>query len=347
MKYVFLLLLVLVALITATVDGAAREQELIGTGATFPYPLYSKMFDVYSKEYGVKINYQAIGSGGGIRQLINKTVDFGGSDAIMSEADLKEASASILHIPTCAGAVVITYNLSGNPQLRFTPDVIADIFLGKIVKWNDRRLSDINPGLKLPDMNMTVVHRSDGSGTTFIFSDYLSKVSKDWKEKAGAGTSLNWPAGLGGKGNPGVAGLVKQTPGSIGYVELIYAIQNKMPYGMVKNKKGNFVTATLSSTSKAADTNLPDDMKVSLTDTDAPEGYPISGFTWILVYKDQGYRDRPEEKAKELVKLLWWITHEGQKYTEPLEYAPLSKKAVEKTEKLIKSVTYKGNAIMK
>jgi phosphate transport system substrate-binding protein len=347
MKYVLLLLLMLVALITATVDGAAREQELIGAGATFPYPLYSKMFDVYSKEYGVKINYQAIGSGGGIRQLINKTVDFGGSDAIMSEADLKEASASILHIPTCAGAVVITYNLSGNPQLRFTPDVIADIFLGKIVKWNDRRLSDINPGLKLPDMNMTVVHRSDGSGTTFIFSDYLSKVSKDWKEKAGAGTSLNWPAGLGGKGNPGVAGLVKQTPGSIGYVELIYAIQNKMPYGMVKNKKGNFVTATLSSTSKAADTNLPDDMKVSLTDTDAPEGYPISGFTWILVYKDQGYRDRPEEKAKELVKLLWWITHEGQKYTEPLEYAALSKKAVEKTEKLIKSVTYKGNAIMK
>jgi phosphate transport system substrate-binding protein len=347
MKYVLLLLLMLVALITATVDGAAREQELIGAGATFPYPLYSKMFDVYSKEYGVKINYQAIGSGGGIRQLINKTVDFGGSDAIMSEADLKEASASILHIPTCAGAVVITYNLSGNPQLRFTPDVIADIFLGKIVKWNDRRLSDINPGLKLPDMNMTVVHRSDGSGTTFIFSDYLSKVSKDWKEKAGAGTSLNWPAGLGGKGNPGVAGLVKQTPGSIGYVELIYAIQNKMPYGMVKNKKGNFVTATLSSTSKAADTNLPDDMKVSLTDTDAPEGYPISGFTWILVYKDQGYRDRPEEKAKELVKLLWWITHEGQKYTEPLEYAALSKKAVEKTEKLIKSVTYKGSAIMK
>ncbi|MGZ6208094.1 MAG: phosphate ABC transporter substrate-binding protein PstS [Syntrophales bacterium] len=342
-----LLLLMLVALITATVDGAAREQELIGAGATFPYPLYSKMFDVYSKEYGVKINYQAIGSGGGIRQLINKTVDFGGSDAIMTEADLKEASASILHIPTCAGAVVITYNLSGNPQLRFTPDVIADILLGKIVKWNDRRLSDINPGLKLPDMNMTVVHRSDGSGTTFIFSDYLSKVSKDWKEKAGAGTSLNWPAGLGGKGNPGVAGLVKQTPGSIGYVELIYAIQNKMPYGMVKNKKGNFVTATLASTSKAADTNLPDDMKVSLTDTDAPEGYPISGFTWILVYKDQGYRDRPEEKAKELVKLLWWITHEGQKYTEPLEYAALSKKAVEKTEKLIKSVTYKGNAIMK
>jgi len=341
------LLTILMILFVFCSLGHAKDVELIGAGATFPYPLYSKMFDVYSKEYGVKVNYQAIGSGGGIRQLINKTVDFGGSDAIMSDKDLAEASAPVLHIPTCAGAVVITYNLTGNPQLRFTPDVIADIFLGKISKWNDRRISESNPGVNLPDMNVTVVHRSDGSGTTFIFSDYLSKVSADWKEKVGNGTSLNWPTGLGGKGNPGVAGLVQQTPGSIGYVELIYALQNKMPYGMVKNKKGNFVTATISSTSKAADTNLPDDMKVSLTDTDAPEGYPISGFTWILVFKDQNYGDRTEEKAKESVKLLWWMTHEGQKYTEPLEYAPLSKKAVEKAEKLIKSISYKSSVVMK
>jgi phosphate transport system substrate-binding protein len=327
--------------------GLAKDIELIGAGATFPYPLYSKLFDVYNKEYGVKVNYQAIGSGGGIRQLINKTVDFGGSDAIMSDKELSEASAPILHIPTCAGAVVITYNLSGTPQLKFTPDIIADIFLGKISKWNDKRLSEINPGVKLPDMNLTVVHRSDGSGTTFIFSDYLSKISKEWKEKVGAGTSLNWPAGLGGKGNPGVAGLVQQTPGSIGYVELIYALQNKMPYGAVKNKKGNFVTATIASTSKAADTNLPDDMKVTLTDTDAPDGYPISGFTWILVYKDQGYGDKSEDKAKEGVKLLWWMTHEGQKYAEPLEYAPLSKKAEEKAERLIKSIFYKSSVVMK
>jgi len=327
--------------------GFAKDMELIGAGATFPYPLYSKLFDVYNKENGVKVNYQAIGSGGGIRQLINKTVDFGGSDAIMSEKELSEASAPVLHIPTCAGAVVVTYNLSGSPQLKFTPDIITDIFLGKINKWNDRRLSEINPGVSLPDMNVTVVHRSDGSGTTFIFSDYLSKVSREWKEKVGTGTSLNWPVGLGGKGNPGVAGLVQQTPGSIGYVELIYALQNKMPYGVVKNKKGNFVTATLDSTSKAADTNLPDDMKVTLTDTDSPEGYPISGFTWVLVYKDQNYGDRPEEKAKEVVKLLWWMTHEGQKYVEPLAYAPLSKKAVEKAEKLIKSISYKSSVIMK
>jgi len=345
-KFLGLITILLVSIVFGGI-GHAKDVELIGAGATFPYPLYSKMFDVYHKEYGVKVNYQAIGSGGGIRQLINKTVDFGGSDAIMTDKELAEASAPVIHIPTCAGAVVITYNLSGNPQLRFTPDVIADIFLGKISKWTDRRISSINPGAKLPDTNITVVHRSDGSGTTFIFSGYLSKVSREWKEKVGAGTSLNWPTGLGGKGNPGVAGLVQQTPGSIGYVELIYALQNKMPYGMVKNKKGKFVTATIASTSLAAETNLPDDMKVSLTDTDALEGYPISGFTWILVYKEQNYAGKSEEKAKEVVKLLWWMTHEGQKYTEPLEYAPLSKKAVEKAEKLIKSISYKSSVIMK
>ncbi len=327
--------------------GHTKEIELIGAGATFPYPLYSKMFDVYYNESRVKVNYQAIGSGGGIRQLINKTVDFGGSDAIMSDKDLPEASVPILHIPTCAGAVVVTYNLAGDPQLKFTPDVIADVFLGKISKWSDRRISDINAGVKLPDTNIAVVHRSDGSGTTFIFSDYLSKVRPEWKEKVGTGTSLNWPTGLGGKGNPGVAGLVKQTPGSIGYVELTYALQNRMPYGTVRNKKGKFVTASIASTSLAADITLPDDMKVSLTDTDALEGYPISGLTWILLYKEQNYGDRSEEKTKELIKLLWWMTHGGQKYAEPLHYAPLPKKAVEKTEKLIKSVTYKGSAIMK
>jgi phosphate transport system substrate-binding protein len=209
--------------------GLAKETELLGAGATFPYPLYSKMFDVYNKKYGVKVNYQAIGSGGGIRQQINKTVDYGGSDAIMSDKDLAEASAPVLHIPTCAGAVVLTYNLPGNPQLRFTPDVIADIFLGKITKWSDRLISEINPGAKLPDMNVTVVHRSDGSGTTYIFSDYLSKVSVEWKEKVETGPSLNWPASLGGKGNPGVAGLVKQTPGSIGYVELTMSYRTRCP----------------------------------------------------------------------------------------------------------------------
>ena len=347
MNRVLCFITVLSILLVLGNKGMAKETELIGAGATFPYPLYSKMFDVYHKEYGVKVNYQAIGSGGGIRQLINKTVDFGGSDAIVSDQDMKEAAAPILHIPTSAGAVVVTYNLTEEPELKFTPDMIADIFLGKIRKWNDPRISALNPGMKLPDMAVTVVHRSDGSGTTFIFSDYVSKVSSEWKEKVGKGTSLNWPTGLGGKGNPGVAGLVKQTPGSIGYVELIYALQNKMPYGTVKNKNGRFVTPTIASTSLAADINLPDDMRVSLTDTDASGGYPISGFTWILVYKEQNYADRSEEKAKELVKLLWWMTHEGQKHAEPLHYAPLSKKAVEKAEKLIKSISYKEKPLMK
>ena len=341
------LLVISLVLLAFCSTALGKETEVIGAGATFPYPLYSKMFDVYYNENRVKVNYQAIGSGGGIRQLINKTVDFGGSDAIMSDKDLSEASAPVLHIPTCAGAVIVTYNLVGAPQLKFTPDVIADIFLGRISKWNDRRISAINPGVKLPDVNLTVVHWSDGSGTTFIFSDYLSKVSTEWKEKVGTGTSLNWPTGLGGKGNPGVAGLVQQTPGSIGYVELIYALQNKMPYGTVRNKKGSFITPTIASTSLAANIELPDDMKVSLTDTDAADGYPISGFTWILVYKEQNYSDRTEEKVREVVKLLWWMTHEGQKNAEPLHYAPLSRKAVEKAEKLIKSISYKASVVMK
>jgi phosphate transport system substrate-binding protein len=345
-KFVFLLLLF--ALIAVPVVGShAAQQELIGAGATFPYPLYSKMFDVYSKEYGVKVNYQAIGSGGGIRQLISKTVDFGGSDAIMSDEDVKAAGAPVVHIPICAGAVVITYSLPGSLEIKLTPEVAADIFLGKITKWSDARIAAVNQGVKIPDLAITVIHRSDGSGTTFIFSDYLSRVSKDWKDKVGKGTSLNWPAGLGAKGNPGVAGLVKQTPGSIGYVELIYAVQNKMAFASMKNRKGNLVKPSIASTSAAMNITLPDDMKVSLTDTDASDGYPLAGLTWVLVYKEQSYGGRSEEKARELVRLISWMTHEGQKYAEPMEYAPLSRKAVEKTEALIKSITFNGKKVAK
>ncbi len=347
MKKLSTVFVIFLVLFTFSQKAQSTSKELLGAGATFPYPLYSKMFEVYHKQFGVKVNYQAIGSGGGIRQLINKTVDFGGSDAVMGEKDQPKELGPILHIPTCAGAVVVTYNLPGSPQLKFTPELLADIFLGKIKKWNDRRILEVNPGLNLPEMNIVIIHRSDGSGTTFIFSDYLSKVSREWQEKVGKGTSLKWPTGLGGKGNPGVAGLVQQTPGSIGYVELIYALQNKMPYGAVQNKKGNFVQATLASTSLAANISLPDDLKVSLTNTDSPDGYPISGFTWILVYQEQSYAGRSLEKAKELVKLLRWMIHEGQVYAEPLHYAPLSKTAVEKAEKLIKSISYKGTPVMK
>jgi len=347
MRTVLKILALLVVILSLSGLGIAQDKELLGAGATFPYPLYSKMFDVYHQATGLMVNYQAIGSGGGIRQLISRTVDFGGSDAIMNDKDLNEAGAPILHIPTCAGAVVITYNLAGNPRLKFTPDVIADVFLGKIKKWNDPRLMAVNPGVDLPDSDIMVVHRSDGSGTTFIFSSYLSKVSQEWKDTAGAGPSLNWPVGLGGKGNPGVAGLVQQTPGSLGYVELIYALQNKMPYGMVKNKKGNFIEPSMASVSTAAETTLPDDMKVNLTDTDAPMGYPISGFTWIILYKEQNYGNKPADKAKLLVDLIWWMIHQGQQYASPLEYAPLSKVAAAKAERLIKSITYDGKPVMK
>jgi phosphate transport system substrate-binding protein len=347
MKHLVSWLVAAVVLLTIAGTGMAKEQELIGAGATFPYPLYSKMFDVYSKEYGVKVNYQAIGSGGGIRQLINKTVDFGGSDAVMSAEDLKAAQNPVLHIPTVAGAVVVTYNIAGSPEIKLTPNVVADIFFGSIKKWSDPRILAANTGTKLPDMAITVVHRSDGSGTTNIFADYLSKVSQQWKDKVGTGTSLNWPTGLGGKGNPGVAGLVQQTPGSIGYVELIYALQNKMAYANIKNKKGNWIKPSIASTSKAANIVLPDNMMVSLTDTDAADGYPVAGFTWILMYKEQQYGDRPQDKAGEVTKLVWWMTHQGQKYAEPMEYAPLSKAAADKAEKLIKSVTYGGKPIMK
>ena len=326
----------------------AESKELLGAGATFPYPLYSKMFDTYYQTNKVKINYQAIGSGGGIQQLISKTVDFGGTDAFLNEREMKKAEVPILHIPTCLGAVVVTYNLPEKPQLRFTPDVIADIFLGKITRWDDPRIAAINPNVKLPGMSIVVVHRSDGSGTTFIFSDYLSKVSKDWAFKVGTDKSLNWPVGLGAKGNPGVAGLINQTPGAVGYVELIYTMQNNMPAGIVKNKAGNFIEPNIKSTSAAANVDMPDDTRVSLTDTDAADGYPISGFTWLILYKEQNYSsDRSKERAEELVKLLWWMLHEGQQIAEPMKYAPIPNSAITKGEKILRSVVYNGAPLLK
>jgi phosphate transport system substrate-binding protein len=323
--------------------------ELTGAGATFPYPLYSKMFDEYYKTYGIKVNYQSIGSGGGIRQLKEKTVDFGASDAFLSDEQLKEFDGEILHIPTCLGAVVITYNLDLPKKIRFTSDLIADIYLGKITKWNDERIRKVNPGLNLPDLPITVVRRADGSGTTFVFTDYLSKVSSEWKEKVGRGTSVNWPVGIGGKGNEGVSGLVKQTKGAIGYVEFTYALQNKLPYGIIKNKSGNFIEPKVESISEAANVKLPEDMRISITDTESKNGYPISAFTYILVYSDLSKaNDKMDyEKAKTIANLLWWMTHEGQKYTKSLDYAPLSKEAQKNAEKLLKKLNFNGKMLLK
>jgi len=342
------LMFIVFALICGSSAASGQDMELLGAGATFPQPLYSKMFDAYNQQYKVKINYQGIGSGGGINQLIKKTVDFGGTDAFMTSKELQAAGAPVLHIPTCLGAVVVTYNLPGNPKLNFTPDVVAGIFLGTITKWNDPKIASANPGVKLPDMPVSAVHRADGSGTTYIFSEYLTKVSKEWKEKIGAGKSLNWPAGqIGQKGNPGVAGYVKQTPGAIGYVELLYAIQNKMPYGSVRNKAGKFIEPTLKSVSAAANVKIPDDTNVSLTDTEAATGYPISGFTWLIFYKEQKYGGKAKDRAEALAKLLVWIVGDGQRYVEPLQYAPLSKEAAAKANKIVRSMTYDGVPLVK
>jgi len=346
MKRLMFLLLTLLTTLLTNLNSHAKV-TLTGAGATFPYPLYSKMFNIYHKLYGTRVNYQAIGSGGGIRQLMAKTVDFGATDAYVTDEELKKFPAPIVHIPVTAGAVVISYNLPKNPKIRLTPSIIADIFLGKIKKWNDQRIERLNPDIYLPDMNITVVHRSDGSGTTFIFSDYLSKVSDEWKRKVGKGKALNWPIGIGAKGNPGVAALIKQIPGAIGYVELIYALSNNMPYATVKNKSGNFIEPSIESVSLAANTGLPEDMRVSLTDTDAEFGYPISGFTWIIVYRDLSVGGLSKEKAKELIRLLWWMIHDGQKYCKELHYAPLSERAKKKTETIIRSITYRGELLWK
>lgn len=322
------------------------DVELLGAGASFPYPLYSKMFSEYNKKTGVKINYQSIGSGGGIKQLMSKTVDFGASDAFLSDEDLAKMPANVVHVPTCLGAAVITYNIPGNPTLKFTPDVVADIFLGKITKWSDTRIKQLNPTSKLPDMPISIVHRADGSGTTFIFTDYLSKVSPEWNAKVGHKTSVDWPVGLGAKGNEGVSGMIKQTPGAIGYVELIYAMQNKMPVGLLKNKKGKYVEASIKSVTAAANVTIPSHARISITNTDAPDGYPISSFTWILLYKEQNYDGRSASKAKEVVKLVWWMTHEGQEFTTPLIYAPLPKQAKKVVEANLKSIVFNKKSLL-
>jgi len=309
--------------------------------------LYSKMFSEYNKMNGLKVNYQSIGSGGGIQQLTAKTVDFGASDAPLNGKQDSALSAPVVHIPATAGAVVISYNLPDvKDTLNFTPDVLAKIFLGDIKKWDDPKIAEINKGVKLPSTDIQVSHRSDGSGTTNIFTTYLCKVSPDWESKVGKGSAVNWPVGLGGKGNEGVAGGIKQTPGGIGYIELAYAMQNNMAFGKLQNKAGNFITPSINSVTAAANITIPADGKVSLTNTDAPDGYPISGLSWILVYKEQKYNNRSMDKATKMLKLVQWMIHDGQQYSGALNYAPLSPAAVAVGDAILKSVTYDGKPIL-
>ncbi len=314
-------------------DTAAAPQGAVlvinGAGATFPYPIYSKWFDEYHKSHPeTQINYQSIGSGGGIRQVSNQTVFFGATDGPMTDEQLKAAPGALLHFPTVLGADVPVYNLPGlSAELKFTGPLLADIFLGKVKKWNDPAIAKVNAGVTLPDTDITVVHRSDGSGTTYIWVDYLSKVSPEWKEKVGVATSVNWPAGVGGKGNEGVAGLVSQTPGSIGYVELIYALQNKILFGAVQNASAEFVKATTESVTAAAAAaaaSMPADFRVSITDAAGAGAYPISSFTWLLLYED------PKEKAqsKAMVDFMKWALTDGQQFAAQLGYAPLPQDVV-------------------
>lgn len=312
----------LLAAVLLAAPAAAQVRSLNGAGATFPYPVYSKWFDEYHKvKPELQINYQSIGSGGGIRQLTEKTVDFGASDGPMTDEQIAKAGGAVLHLPTVMGADVPVFNVEGVKELKFDGPALAGIFLGKIAKWNDAALVKLNPGAKLPDQAITVVHRSDGSGTTYCWVDYLSKVSPEWAKTVGKGTAVNWPVGLGGKGNEGVSGLVKQTPGAIGYVELIYAMQNGISYGSVKNKAGKFVLATVDGVTQAAAgaaKSMPKDYRVSITDAPGAKAYPISTFTWLLVYSKN-----PEGKGAEIKAFLRWMLKHGQAMAPALGYAPL------------------------
>src|SRR5215213_225333 len=328
------------------VGSGSGSVTLQGAGATFPAPLYQKWLSEYGNLHpNVKIDYQSIGSGGGIKQLKEQTVDLGASDAPMKDEDMRSASGEIVHIPTVLGAVVITYNLEGiNQPLHFSPEVIADIFLGKIKKWNDSKIAADNPGVTLPATDITVVHRSDGSGTSAVFTDYLSKVSAEWKEKVGAGVSPSWPTGIGGKGNEGVTGQVKNTPNTIGYVELAYAATNKLPIAHIKNASGAFIEPTIDAVTAAAAAsaaNMPDDLRISITNAAGAQAYPISSYTYILVYKNQ----KDAAKGKAIVDFLWWGIHDGEGFAKELLYAPLPPDIVKKAETKINSVTANGAAL--
>ncbi|MBD3315808.1 MAG: phosphate ABC transporter substrate-binding protein PstS [Chitinivibrionales bacterium] len=332
-------------LLTVMIACASGDIVLTGAGATFPLPLYKKWFSIYRKDHSTRIIYEPSGSSGGIRRLRERAVDFGATDAFLADPDLESFEGDILHVPTCVGAVVVTYNIPGVPTLCFTPELLAKLFGGDIKNWSDRRLARANPGVELPDLNVTVVHRSEGSGTTHVFTHYLAKVCSEWAHDVGYGKTVRWPVGIGVEGNPGVAAFVKKIAGSIGYIELTYASDNDLPVAAIMNRAGKFIDPTIEAVTAAADVAIPKDARVSLIDTPAPLGYPITSFTYLIVYREQNYGGRSLARARELGKLLWWAVHDGQEHNNMMLYAPLPSAAIKRSEKLIRSITYKGKRI--
>lgn len=342
--------IVLVALfiIAAFSSNKICAQAISGAGATFPQPFYNAAFVTYENLTKVKVTYGGIGSGGGIRSLKDKIVDFGASDAFLSSAEMKEMPAQIVHIPTCSGAVVVAFNLRGIKQIKLTPSVLVGIFAGQIKNWNDGALKRLNPGVKFPDKEITVVHRSDGSGTTNMFTDYLSKVNASWRAKIGSGKTVNWPVGIGAKGNPGVAGAVLQTEGAIGYVGSEYAFAEKISSALLQNKAGKFIKASIASTSAAAKGAIPADTRVMLTNSSAKDAYPIAGFTWLILYKEQAYSNRTEAQAQATLKLIdWMISGKCQGIASKTNYAPLPSKVAARAKAILRTVTYNGKRILK
>jgi phosphate transport system substrate-binding protein len=352
MKKILLLFAITALMISCNSGGgkkgaAASDISITAAGATFPMPFYNLAFKRYAEESGINLTYGGIGSGGGIRSLSDKVVDFGATDAYLSDKEMADFSAEVVHVPTCLGAVVLAYNLQGVDSLRLTPELIEKIFMGTITMWNDPLIAAANAGSNLPDMKITVVYRSDGSGTTFIFSDYMSKVSEAWKEKVGTGKSLNWPVGIGAKGNPGVAGTISQSTGSIGYIGSEYAFAQKIQYAMVQNISGIFVNPDIKSVSAAAKAEIPADSRIMVTNSINPEAYPISGFTWVILYKEQSYANHTEATARELVRFLdWLIGTNGQSIAESVNYASLPPEVTEAARKILRSVTFDGKTVL-
>jgi len=321
---------------------------LTGAGATFPQPFYSQLVTNYAAKTGIQVTYGSIGSGGGIKSLKDKVVDFGASDAFLSDKEAAGLSAPIVHIPTCLGAVVIAYNLPGISSLKLKNEVLTKIFMGEITKWDDKEIKAENPDIKLPSLNISVIYRSDDSGTTFIFSDFMSKISEKWAKGIGTGKALKWLTGMGAKGNPGVAGTINQTVGAFGYIGSEYAFAQKIPFVKLKNKAGNYIEPSIESVSAAAQGDIPADTRVMLTNSSDPKAYPISAFTWIILYKEQSYNGRSLQQAEETVKFLHWlIGPDAQAVAPKVAYAPLPKKAVVLADKILKSVTYNGKPVLK